>query len=105
MSDDIVMQSIDREAVLNILRLGLPSTAKVWVFGSRANGTTKRAADLDLALDVGRKLTSDEISNLEFAFIESELPYRVDIVDMHAISGQLRENVLRDRKLLSLTKS
>ena len=37
------------EIVQGILREHLPAGVKVWVFGSRANWTTKDSSDLDLA--------------------------------------------------------
>lgn len=38
------------EIVQGILRKHLPEDVKVWVFGSRAHGTTRDSSDLDLAL-------------------------------------------------------
>jgi predicted nucleotidyltransferase len=96
-SEEVVIKPIDRLVVVQILQRFLPSEAQVWVFGSRARGTKKRAADLDLAIDAGRPLTFSEQCQLEYAFEMSELPYRVDIVDMQVAHGVFRENVLRDR--------
>jgi hypothetical protein len=87
MGDDIVIRSIDREVVTAILQSVLPPTAKIRVFGSRTKGTTKRAADLNPAIDDGRELTPTEISDLDFAFVESELPYRVDVVNFVTTTG------------------
>ena len=39
------------EIVQNILREHLPAGFKVWLFGSRANWTTKDSSDLDLAVE------------------------------------------------------
>jgi type I restriction enzyme S subunit len=74
-----------RRLVLDILRNHLPPTAKAWVFGSRATGRARRYSDLDLAIDAGRCLTLDETARLAEAFSESDLPYRVDLVDWHGI--------------------
>ena len=75
----------------------LPAQARVWVFGSRAKWTTKDTSDLDLAIDAGRALTLRELGALGEAFEESDLPYRVDIVDMHTVSDGFREIIERDR--------
>jgi predicted nucleotidyltransferase len=82
--------------VQDILRAQIP-TAQVWVFGSRAKGTTRRGSDLDLAIDAKRKLTASETSVLAEAFDEAPLPYRVDLVDTHGISATFKAIIERDR--------
>jgi predicted nucleotidyltransferase len=62
----------------------------VRAFGSRINETTKEHSDLDLAV-VGRGKLNRRIKMLlREAFEESELPFRVDIIDYNAVSGQFR---------------
>ncbi len=56
------------------------------VFGSRYRGTVKPYSDLDIALVGEGKLDWLQVSRLREAFAESDLPYRVDILDWHAIS-------------------
>ena len=74
-----------RDLVLAILRAHLPNGARVWVFGSRANGCAKPFSDLDLAIDAGRELTLDEMGVLSEAFSECDLPWKVDLLDWQAI--------------------
>ncbi len=76
-----------RRLAAGILRAHLPQDATVWVFGSRATGRARRYSDLDLAIDAGRPLSLDETAALAEAFSDSDLPYRVDIVDWHAIGA------------------
>jgi predicted nucleotidyltransferase len=71
--------------VQKILRDELPA-AKVWAFGSRTKGTTRRGSDLDIAVDNGTKLPSSIAAHLADAFEEAPLAYRVDIVDLHSIT-------------------
>ena len=60
------------------------------VFGSRINGTAKPYSDLDLAV-VGQKALDWRIlAKLKEAFQESELPFRVDLLDWNAISDEFR---------------
>jgi predicted nucleotidyltransferase len=79
-----------RRIVLDLLGANLPQGSKVWVFGSRATGQARRYSDLHLALDAGRRLKLDASAALREAFTESDLPYRVDVVDWHAIDDRLR---------------
>jgi type I restriction enzyme S subunit len=85
-----------RGLVWQILRSNLPATAKVWVFGSRATGRARRYSDLDLAIDAGRPLTLDETGKLAETFDESDLPYRVDVVDWRAIDDRFRQIIARE---------
>ncbi len=91
-----------RRLVVGILRENLPAGAKVWVFGSRATGRARRYSDLDLVIDAGHPLTLDETAVLAEAFEESDLPYRVDVVDWFAIGDRFREMIAADRLPLNL---
>ena len=86
-----------RRLVLNILRADLPQSAKAWVFGSRATGRARRYSDLDLAIDAGRRLTLDEIARLSEAFSDSDLPYKVDLVDWQDIDDRWRQMIVAER--------
>jgi predicted nucleotidyltransferase len=89
-----------RRIVLAILREHLPAEAVAWVFGSRATGRAHRYSDLDLVVDVGRPLTLDETGKLREAFSSSDLPYRVDIIDWHAIGDGFRSQITATRRVL-----
>ena len=90
-----------RRLVLDILRANLPGSAKAWVFGSRATGRARRYSDLDLAIDAGRRLTLDETARLSEAFSDSDLPYRVDLVDWHDINDRWRQAIAAERVALT----
>ena len=90
-----------RRLVLNIIRANLPQGTKAWVFGSRATGRARRYSDLDLALDAGRRMTLDEIARLTEAFSDSDLPYKVDLVDWRDIDDRWRHIVLSERVALT----
>jgi predicted nucleotidyltransferase len=94
-----------RRLVWQILRANLPAAVKVWVFGSRATGRARRYFDLDLAIDAGRILTLDETARLADAFSESDLSYRVDVVDWRAIDDRFRQIIARERVPLAETEA
>ena len=85
------------EIVQGILREYLPEGVKVWVFGSRANWTTKDSSDLDLALEGENALTHKLLGVLKDAFDDSTLPYTVDVVDVRRISESFRPIVESQR--------
>jgi predicted nucleotidyltransferase len=90
-----------RWLVLNILRAHLPPSTKARVFGSRATGRPRRYSDLDLAIDAGRLLTLDETARLSEAFCESDLPFRVDLVDWHDTDDRWRQTIVAERVALT----
>jgi type I restriction enzyme S subunit len=86
-----------RQLVLDLIRANLPQRARAWVFGSRATGRARRYSDLDLAIDAGRRLTLDETARLAETFSDSDLPYRVDVVDWQAIEDRFRQAIASER--------
>ena len=90
------------EIAQDILREHLPAGVKVWVFGSRANWTTKDSSDLDLALEGKSKLSHKVLGALKDAFEDSSLPYTVDVVDLNRIGDSFRQIVESQRMPLPL---
>jgi predicted nucleotidyltransferase len=82
--------------VRDVLRQHLPPGARAYVFGSRARGGARRYSDLDLALEWDRALEFDVISEIAEALSESDLPYKVDIVDLSIIEPSFRARIVAD---------
>ena len=93
----IALTAEHRRIAIDIVRAHLPPGIAVWVFGSRATGRARQYSDLDLAIDAGRPLSLDETARLAEAFGESDLPYRVDLVDWQAIDENSRRIIVADR--------
>jgi predicted nucleotidyltransferase len=85
-----------------VLRSHLPLGARAFVFGSRARGAARRYSDLDLALKWDRPLGLDRIGAIAEALSESDLPYRVDIVDLSTVEASFRNRIAADCALLSI---
>ena len=89
--------------VEGVLRKHLPQEAKVWVFGSRARGVVKQYSDLDLAIDLnGQLLSLALLASLSFDFEESDLPYKVDIIDWNSIDKTFQNAIKNDLEELRL---
>ena len=82
--------------VRDILRRHLPPEVQVFVFGSRVHGGARPYSDLDLALEWIRPLGLDLIGQIAEAFSESDLPYKVDIVDLATVDPAFRARVAAD---------
>lgn len=62
----------------------------VRAFGSRVAGGARTYSDLDLAIYAPGPLDFDTLWRLQEAFEDSELPFRVDIVDAHTLTPEFR---------------
>lgn len=83
--------------VQGILKDHLPKGTLSWAFGSRVTWTAKPFSDLDIALEGAAPLPSDVLIDLEEAFEASDLPWKVDVIDLNAISTEFRAIVERQR--------
>lgn len=89
------------DIVLRLIAVHLPN-AEVLAYGSRVNGTSHEASDLDLVarnpLDEKQRLTG--VSDLREAFSESSLPITVDILDWARAPESFRQEILRGGTVL-----
>ena len=72
-----------------ILQKFIPDTP-VWVFGSRILGTAKPYSDLDVVIVSHQQIQQKCYYAIQDALEESELPFRVDVLDWHRISPSFR---------------
>ena len=77
---------------------------EVWAFGSRAKWTAKQYSDLDLAIITDKPLSLDVSASLSDDFSESDLPYKVDIVDWATTSESFRKIIERDKVVVQEEK-
>lgn len=81
--------------VRQILQLQIPERT-VRVFGSRVNGTAKPFSDLDLVVMGDVPLAFRQLAALKDAFAESNLPFRVDVMDWATTSAEFRAIIDRE---------
>lgn len=85
--------------VRDILRKHVPQH-EVWAFGSRVTGTTKQYSDLDLAVIADKPLPVKIRAALADDFSESDLPWRVDVVDWATTSDSFRKIIEQHKVVL-----
>ena len=85
--------------VRDILRKHVPDH-EVWAFGSRAKGRAKRYSDLDAAVIGETALPLRTLGRLANDFPESDLPWRVDVVDWATTQPAFRAIIERERVLV-----
>lgn len=79
--------------VCDVLHTLLPKEARAYVFGSRVSGGARRYSDLDLALEWVRPLGLDVLGEIAEALSESDLAYKVDIVDLATVTPAFRASL------------
>ena len=81
-----------RAIVEEILRAHAPGLA-VRVFGSRATGRARPLSDLDLVVMTEEPLSLERVADMRDAFSESDLPFRVDLLDWAGVSAAFRRRI------------
>ena len=90
----------DLRVIKKIIAEYIPAI-EVRAFGSRLNGVCKPYSDLDLAVVGSKRIDSQIWIKLKDAFHESDLPFRVDIIDWHNISDEFKNVVEKKYEVLT----
>ena len=82
--------------VRDILQKHVPQ-CEVWAFGSRAKWSAKEYSDLDLAVITDKPLSLSVSAALSDDFSESDLLFKVDVVDWATTSESFRKIIEQDK--------
>lgn len=74
---------------------------RVWCFGSRARGDERRFSDVDLLVS-GDGNPRRLVGAIEERLVDSNFPYKVDIVIESDLAEAYRDRVLRERTPLDV---
>lgn len=92
------------QIVRDILQKHVPQY-EVWAFGSRAKWTAKEYSDLDLCIVSDKPLSFTVLGALGEDFSESDLPWKVDVVDWATTSPSFRKVIEKDKVVVQRAKS
>jgi predicted nucleotidyltransferase len=93
----IDIQKDDQKILADILSAYLTHGEHVYVFGSRGKGTARKYSDLDIAIDAhGKKIDFSTECAIKGDLEESDIPYRVDIIDLNSITPHFRKLIKED---------
>lgn len=93
------MNSLDEKTKHKIIAVisALMPNVKIYLFGSRARGTNSSRADIDIALDGGKPLAIEDVDEIKSMFKESNIMYRIDVVDFHQVSELMRNEISKEK--------
>ena len=94
------LKEAEKKIILVLLKTYLPD-CEIWLFGSRAKNTAGSFSDCDLMLKCADKIDLLNISQIEEAFAESDLTFKVDIVDWHRIKNDFQQHIMQHALRLS----
>src|SRR5690242_20125210 len=93
------MHGIDehtQKKIINLITALLPE-AKIYLFGSRAQGTYKERSDIDLALDTGTAIPRRIVGEIMSVLEATNIAYSIDVVDLHGpLSPAMRATILKE---------
>ncbi len=81
------------QIIQRILQHYLPGYA-IRAFGSRVGGPCKAYSDLDLVIVSSKPLALSLLAEVAEAFSESDLPWKVDLIDWATTSEPFRQRIL-----------
>ncbi len=79
--------------------LALMPKAKIYIHGSRADGTYKQWSAIDIAIDTGKKMSRFDVAELVDVTSALSIPYRIDILDLQNASPELK-NIIEEEKIV-----
>jgi len=93
------MKELDEKTKQKIIAVisALMPDVKIYLFGSRARGTNGPRADIDIALDGGKRLEIEDVDEIKSMFRESNIIYHIDVLDFHQVTDAMRESIIKDR--------
>lgn len=92
LSEKIAISADQLRYLLEQIELHLP-TATVWAFGSRVAWSHHPSSDLDLAIHCDKETAKKALPKLCDIFTESDLPFKVQLLDFDRLPENMRENI------------
>lgn len=92
----ICINENQKATIINILKKYFQNE-KFFVFGSRAtNKNLKKFSDLDIAIVGNSKIDKSILDRIFEEFSASDLPFKVDLIDINSVTSEFKKNVEPD---------
>ena len=81
-----------------------PKEYQVFIFGSRVTGKAEKFSDYDIGILGEKSVPGEKLALIEEAFEESDLPFKVEVVDFSLVSSKFKKIALSKIKELQPIK-
>ena len=96
----LCLETDQLETVQRILGLNFEGF-EVWAYGTRVTGVDLTPdTDLELAVISDSPISLDDMTSVEKAFVESGLPFRVDVVDWSKLPESLQKQTKKEHSVI-----
>lgn len=85
----------DKNMVTKAIKTFFPH-ARIFAFGSRVKGVSKKYSDLDIAIESEGGLELNKLAQLKEVLAQSELTYLVDIIDLEHTDAEFKAHLLNN---------
>ena len=92
------LKAKDKDSIIKIITAFYPN-AKIWLFGSYSTGKQRISSDIDIAIDVGKRLDIHEWSFLWNLLDALPTIQKIDLIDMNAIPDDMKQYILKKGQL------
>ena len=86
--------------IIEAILQGFVPQKEVWAFGSRVRWTAKNYSDLDIVILGDEPLSEELFMDLEKNFTESDLPWKVDIIDWYNLDDDFKNIIEKDHVVI-----
>lgn len=93
-------EKIERQIKNIIFRFLDRQKYQVFIFGSRATGKSRKFSDYDIGILGKKPVLSEDKILIEEALEESDIPYKVEIIDFSSVSDKFKKMALAKIKKL-----
>lgn len=90
-----IIEEQDKAKIIKIIKMFFPE-AKIYLFGSYARGDYKQSSDIDIAIDIGKKIPQLEKNQIRHMLEVLNTLQSIDIVDFHATPPKMQENIRQE---------
>ena len=73
---------------------------RLFIFGSRASTQSRKYSDYDIGIEGKKAIPFAVLAKIKTALDDSDLPYKVDVVDFFTVSNNFRNQALKNIKEL-----
>jgi len=95
-----LLKNPEKEIKDIVFRFLSPEEYQIFIFGSRATGKAEKYSDYDVGILGKKSLSSKSKFLIEEKLEESDLPYKVEIVDFSLVSPDFKRVALAKIKKL-----